>query len=155
MGYLTKLTPNLALVKEMLVKHDMDFLLVITGRERIGKSTLALQIAKDFDPAFTVEDEPYELSTIVQFGRMFPARGDEALGVPAYPNFADDFLVRVRYQLGASQTAPPATAWATAADLLNTLLPTWVDYELVTGDGFQCDGGDDGTSLLDLKTLGV
>jgi hypothetical protein len=106
-------------------------------------------------PALSVEEEPYELGTVVELGKMFPAPGAESTGVTAFPNYADDFMVRVRYELGAGETAPAATTSAGVADLLNRVLPTWVDFELVTGDGFFCDGGADGTSLLDVKTLGA
>jgi hypothetical protein len=107
--------------------------------------------------AFSVETLPYEIGCLVAFGKMFFGR-DELLSLlaapPAFPNFADDFVVRIRWTLPGGETKPPATAWAAAADLANAVLPAWVDFELVTGDGFFCDGGPDGTSLLDLKTLG-
>ena len=65
-GYLTKLHPNLNIIKEMLVKHDMDFLLCITGRERIGKSTLALQIASIFDPEFKIEQVVFDIPALYE-----------------------------------------------------------------------------------------
>jgi hypothetical protein len=106
-------------------------------------------------PAMRIEEEPHELGALVELGKMFPAHGGEATGVSAFPNYADDFVLRVRYDLAPGEVAPAETTRAGAADLLNRVLPTWVDFELVTGDGFFCDGGDDGTSLLDLKTLGA
>lgn len=65
-GYLTKMIPNLDIVKEMLVKHDMDFMMVITGRERIGKSTLALQIAKYVDPDFTSKQVVFDIPQLYE-----------------------------------------------------------------------------------------
>jgi hypothetical protein len=105
--------------------------------------------------ALRVDEVPYELGAVVELGKMFPAAGAEATGVSAFPNYADDFLLRVRHELGAGERAPMATTISDVADLLNRVMPTWVDFELVTGDGFFCDGGADGTSLLDMKTLGV
>jgi len=51
-------------IGEMIVKNDLDFLLVITGRERIGKSTLALQIASIVDPDFKVDQIVFDIPTL-------------------------------------------------------------------------------------------
>jgi hypothetical protein len=104
------------------------------------------------DPAFYVTELPYDLTALVHFGKMFPER---TLDVPAsqFPNYADDFVLRVGYTLATGQTAPDPLVLAAAEQLLNTVLPGWTDYEIVTGDGFFTDGGDDGSSLLDLTTL--
>ena len=48
----------------------------------------------------------------------------------------------------------PAQSLAMARRLLNSVLPAWIDWVVTTGEGFFCDGGDDGSSLLDLKGLG-
>ena len=65
-AYLTKLQPNLDIIKEMLVKHDMDFLLTIVGRERIGKSSLALEIAQRVDPKFTVDQVVFDIPALYE-----------------------------------------------------------------------------------------
>jgi len=107
------------------------------------------------NPALHIEEAPYELGALVELGKVFPMPGAEATGVSAFPNYADDFMLRARYTLAGGEVAPAETTIAGVGDLLNRVLPTWVDFELVTGDGFFCDGGADGTSLLDLKTLGA
>lgn len=42
-------------VKTRVMKKDMDWVCVIDGRERSGKSTLAQQIAKELDPNFNID----------------------------------------------------------------------------------------------------
>ena len=107
------------------------------------------------DPAFDLEELEHEKVTHVLLGRMFPPRGAEQFyGVTAFPNFSDEFIVRVTYTLVPGQTEPPTSVLAKARRLLNTVLPAWVDWLITTGDGFFTDGGPDGSSLLDLKTLG-
>ena len=107
------------------------------------------------DPAFDLDEIEPDRTVAMMLGRMFPPRGTEAFyGVPAFPNFGDDFLVRVTYTLSPGQTEPPAQLLAMARRLLNSVLPAWIDWVVTTGEGFFCDGGDDGSSLLDLKGLG-
>jgi len=65
-AYLTKLQVNLDIIKKMLVDHDMDYLLTIVGRERIGKSSLALEIATRFDPDFTVDQVVFDIPSLYE-----------------------------------------------------------------------------------------
>lgn len=62
----TKLGVNLDIVKKVIVEQDLDFLLVITGRERIGKSSLALHIAEQVDPNFTVDQVVFDTQAMYE-----------------------------------------------------------------------------------------
>lgn len=57
----TKLEQVMAPVRKLINEEDMDYVLVVTGRERIGKSTLALQIAKMMDPKFQVDQMVFDI----------------------------------------------------------------------------------------------
>jgi hypothetical protein len=107
------------------------------------------------DSAFSLEEIAYGDTALVHLGKAFPARGQEALGVPAYPNYSDDFVLRVRYTLAPGQVSLERMVRANAERLLNAVLPSWIDYYIATGAHFYCGGGADGTSLLGLKTLGA
>lgn len=57
---------NLANVKQAILKKDMDFLLVITGAERVGKSSLALHTATTIQPDFSVEQVVFDIQTLYE-----------------------------------------------------------------------------------------
>lgn len=61
-----KLQANLELIKKIIVENDLDFLLVITGRERIGKSSLALHIAEIVDPTFDVSQIVFDTQNLYE-----------------------------------------------------------------------------------------
>lgn len=61
---LRKLRHNLALVRKLIIEKDLDFLLVVTGRERVGKSSLALHIATEVDPKFTVDQIVFDIPSL-------------------------------------------------------------------------------------------
>jgi hypothetical protein len=107
------------------------------------------------DPAFRLEEIAYGDTTLVHFGKAFPTRGYEAYGVPEYPNYSEDLVLRVRYMLASGRVNLDRMVRANAERLLNDVLPSWVDYYITTGAHFCCGGGVDGTSLLGLKTLGA
>jgi len=61
-----KLRANMEVVKKVIVEQDLDFLLVITGRERIGKSSLALHIAEQVDPDFTIDQVVFDTQSLYE-----------------------------------------------------------------------------------------
>jgi len=61
-------------------------------------------------------------------------------------------IVRVQYTLGVGETLIPDEIKRAAEDLLNTSLPSWVDFILYTGEGFFCNGVQN--SYLNYKVLG-
>jgi hypothetical protein len=104
-----------------------------------------------------IEETSYEEAVVAMLGKMFPAYGDEALGVPAYPNYSSEFVLRVTYTLSTGETAIPESVRSAARRLLNTALPAWVDWRIfqVTSPvtGLICDGASVG-SVLDYTPLG-
>jgi hypothetical protein len=56
-----KLKKNLKGIKVLILKHDFDWLIVIAGYERVGKSTLALQVCRYIDPKFTEEQVVFDV----------------------------------------------------------------------------------------------
>jgi hypothetical protein len=120
---------------------------------------------KDIDTRFDVDSIPDDLKIITIAGKEFgplPGAAGAAFGSgfaasrqsTAFPNFADDFIVRVRF-LGL----PTDILLAQAADLLNEVLPSWVSFEIYNlsdgpeGEGFYLDGGPDSDSFLDLTAI--
>ena len=63
MEYLKK---DLDRLKPFVREKDNDYFLCIEGRERVGKSTLALHIATYFDPKFSVEDIVFSQAEFVK-----------------------------------------------------------------------------------------
>lgn len=59
-----KLKPNLDLIRELITKHDTDSILVVCGVERVGKSSLALQMAQYIDPLFTVDQVVFDVENM-------------------------------------------------------------------------------------------
>jgi hypothetical protein len=115
------------------------------------------EIAEDFD----VEAVPYDLSTTTVLGKAFgplPGALGAAYGTGAWasrestewPNFSDIYIVRV---LHAGTTTNEILA--RAADLLDDVLPSWIDFEFYAvadgpeGEGFYADGGPDSDSFTD------
>lgn len=102
-------------------------------------------------------DEPsYDEAVVAMLGKMFPNYGDEALGVPQYPNYSSEFVVRAKYTLLAGETAIPGDVRSAVRRFLNTALPAWIDWELLQYDdpltGLICDGEDVG-SVLDVTPM--
>ena len=56
------LKKNLDNVRKRLLEKDQDFVLVVDGREGVGKSSLALHIATYFDPKFNVDKICFNIS---------------------------------------------------------------------------------------------
>lgn len=106
------------------------------------------------DPRFSVTEVPYAATLVTHLGRMFFS-ADEPGNAIGYPNYSDDFVLHVVWDPSVD-AAPSVDVMDAAEHLLNTVLPAWVDFSIVSesSGGFCCDGGPDGTSLLDLKALG-
>jgi hypothetical protein len=120
---------------------------------------------QEIDPRFDADLIPdrYKITTIAckEFGPLPGVAGSPfgtglwaARESTAYPNFSDDFIVRVRFS-----GLPTEELFAQVADLLNDVLPSWVDFEIYVlsdgpeGEGFYLDGGPDSDSFLDLTAI--
>jgi hypothetical protein len=102
-------------------------------------------------PKFELEELPYDDVEYTLFGKMFPEYGAEALGVPGFPNFSSDFILRVTYTYAFGETSLPQPLRASAAALLNSVLPSWMDWRIFafssTRRGLICNGGQYGLVL--------
>jgi len=127
----------------------------------IGADYPALRASiQAIDPNADLDAIPEQFTTTTRFGRMYASRPwDGSYGpnpnftATQFPNFSTWFLVTVRYILQPGQISPPEESKQRIADLLNTSLPSWVDWYVHTGSGFFTDGGVDGQSLLNSKLL--
>ena len=108
-------------------------------------------------PQLSLDELPEDESVVAMFGRMFPAYGDEADGVPQYPNYSSEFVLRAVYTLASGETTIPSLIRLAVKRLLNAVLPAWVDWGLYQdtspSTGLICDGGSVG-SVLDYTPLG-
>lgn len=55
--YLEKMKVNIELLRKVMVRNDLDFILACVGFERVGKSTLSMWLAYLFDPNFDVKKQ--------------------------------------------------------------------------------------------------
>lgn len=119
----------------------------------VGDVRRSLQV---ISPQFNVEELSYDTAVVAMLGKMFPNYGDEALGVPQYPNYSSEFVLRVTYTLAAGETTIPGDIRAAAKRFLNTALPSWIDWQIfqVTSPavGLICDGASVG-SVLDYTPM--
>lgn len=95
----------------------------------------------EIDPRFLVVNMPRALATTVQLGKAFqpqdgiPAYGGGRFG-SAWPNYSSDFCVVVRLPTVAAMPTPVDLASITYAKrLLRKILPSWVDFSVVTSTG--------------------
>jgi hypothetical protein len=106
---------------------------------------------------FALDELPEDESVVAMFGRMFPAYGSESEGVPQYPNYSSDFVVRAIYTLASGETSIPAAIRSAAKRPLNSSLPAWMDWVILQdtspATGLICDGESVG-SVLDFTPLG-
>lgn len=142
-------------------------------RQAAAAAAWTLQISADIptlrdelfalSPKLSIEALAYAQATISMFGKQFgPRTGGPPFGSgmsagvqsSAWPNFASDFVLYVRYTLGAGETKVPNDLRATVSRYLCERLPSFVDFQLSTGSPFYLDGGPDGTSLLDQTAFG-
>jgi hypothetical protein len=120
---------------------------------------------QEIDERFDVELVPYDLTFATVHGKAFgPLPGVTAAPYgtglwadresTAFPNFSDIFIVRVRFLGPLTDTLK-----AKAVDLLDDVLPAWVDFEIYTlsdgpsGEGFYLDGGPNNDSFLDVTAI--
>jgi hypothetical protein len=139
-------------------EEDRRLAVVAAWTARVLATTTGLQQSLQvISPKLGIEEQAHDLSTVTQLGRMFPSYGDEsAHGVPAYPNYSTEFVIRVTYTLDAGETRIPEAVQVGARRYLNTALPAWCDWELVhksdPEQGLICDGEDVG-SVLDVTPM--
>lgn len=116
---------------------------------------------QEIDSRFSIIDNDRDTATITQYGRAFedwdPTDGD-ACGpdfggrdCSDWPGYSSDFNCIVMFALDAGAiTGAARKKIERAKDLLNRLLPSWVDFMFTrTTDGFTLD-----TDLLDLEGMG-
>jgi adenylylsulfate kinase-like enzyme len=58
--------PELAKIKNAVTKKDRDFVLVVDGEEGSGKSVLSMQLAKELDPNFTLDNICFNADQFLQ-----------------------------------------------------------------------------------------
>lgn len=107
------------------------------------------------DARFSVIEIARALSVETVFGRAFE---DFAGTLPfgggrkstLFANYSTDFVLYVLFDLGSGVLPSPTEAGLLreAQDTLNSALPTWVNFQTATADGFILD-----ESLLDLTGL--
>ncbi|MEE9395191.1 MAG: hypothetical protein V3W41_22090 [Planctomycetota bacterium] len=108
-----------------------------------------------FDPNIDVVIQVENQSVHFHPGKMARPRDGTAgaYGVKAgsdFPAFSSHFILTVLWSgLGASP--PPTDTLAAVQDYLNDVLPSWVDWRIVTNLGFFLDGFND--SRLDLTAF--
>lgn len=103
-------------------------------------------------PKLTAAALPTKWITTTRFGRYYAPIVQPSLNKPRYPNYNTSQIVFVQYTLGVGETIIPDEIKSKTEDMLNTSLPSWVDYVLYTGMGFYCNGVQN--SYLNYKTLG-
>ncbi len=111
--------------------------------------SLAQQIAL-IDPRASLEPVPHELATTTVLGKAFePQDGTPTYGPrrsTSYPNFATEFLHTVVLAVdGGLANASDLVVIGQLKRLMREVLPTWEDFQVVTGVGF----------ILDLSPLDV
>lgn len=118
------------------------------------------------DPLLNILQLPHDLTRVTVPGRGFedwnPAAidasgppfnlaatgsaGDNATG---FPNFSDDFILFMLYDIGVGiPSAPAQRTMVEAQEEMNESLPAWVDFRLFTVCGFILD-----QDLLDITAL--
>ncbi|AUX31916.1 MULTISPECIES: putative phage tail protein [Sorangium] len=114
------------------------------------------------DASADVETLSHDFSVTVHFGKAFGNRnvpntyaGTTNRNGTNWPAYSTDLKVRVKYTLSGNASRPPRLFIEQLKVLLNERLPAWVDWYVTTGSGFYCDGGPDGRSLLNRRTLRV
>jgi hypothetical protein len=103
-------------------------------------------------PKLELEELDYDHVVYTLFGRMFPEYGAEASdGVPQYPNYSTDFILRVTYTYEFGETSMPRALRAQVGVHLNAVLPSWMDWRIfafsATRRGLICNGGQYGLVL--------
>ena len=125
------------------------------------------QQLQEIDENFQTDDLPWGEGVTVHYGKAFEGLPNDSsaplrfgTGVwgarksTRFPAYASSFIFRVRYLLPAGVTEIPDASLRAARELLQNLLPTWVDFDIYTvtnlgdGDGFYLD-----ESLLDEGAL--
>ncbi len=113
----------------------------------------------EIDPRLSVLEQTAASSSTTYHGRAFEDHdANESFASPAgtyrstaFPNYADDFVVTVLFNVGGSgvPTVSDARVVSSVETLLNDRLPAWVNFRIVTSVGFILD-----TSPLDVTGFG-
>ena len=112
---------------------------------------------RDIDTRFTIVNQSIETTATTLEGRPFepfsgtPSYGGNNHRSTQFPNFSDDMIVYVLFDLGAGAipTQPERRLIVEAQTLLNDTLPSWVDFQIITANRFKL-----GVSRLDITGLG-
>ena len=129
----------------------------LAGKGAADAPSLTQQIA-DVAPWAELEQQDRATARVAQLGKVLGARDGSApfgshttAGVvsASFPNYSDHFVERLH-----ATAAPTDGELAALAMLLGDVLPAWVDWGVYVGPtGFNLDGGDDGSSLLDITAF--
>jgi hypothetical protein len=101
---------------------------------------------RQIDPRFVFDDPPHEQTATTYLGKAFePQDGSPTYGPrrsTGWPNYSTDFWVIVRLPLDPDNPVPTAVddvVLGRARRMLNVLLPSWVDFKIVTSTGWVAD----------------
>lgn len=113
------------------------------------------------DSRFSIVTQSHDVTRDTTSGRGFQdfTPGDPAASGPAYntgfigtqfPNYSDEFIERVWFNVGADPSPSDMTKIALAKQLLQRRLPAWMDFQIYIDDaGFVLD-----EDLLDVTAFG-
>ena len=110
------------------------------------------------DERFGIIEQTHESAAATVLGRAFEPfngspdfdSGDASVKSSSFPNYSDDFMVTVLFSGSAVPGKVEREIIDQGARLLNTMLPAWVGFRIITGTGFILD-----QSPLDITGFGT
>ncbi len=113
---------------------------------------------KDVDSRLSTVEQPHSSAGTTFLGRAFEPfagtpdwdSGDQANKSTNFPNFSDDFIVTVLFSVGPVPSLGELDLISRATRFLNTILPAWVGFRIITSTGFILD-----QSPLDITGFGL
>ncbi len=96
------------------------------------------------DLRFSIINPNHTLARQTYFGKLFAAQTDGAIfhggqTISDFPNYSDDFFVRVLFDVGdgVGAVGPIGVAKQRARELLERVLPAWCDFRIALHRGFH------------------
>lgn len=130
--------------------------LVAWTREKVRADCPSLEARlAAMSPYFSLYVTPWEETMASQLGYWL--NPPEYGGGLQWPGYSDGYVLRAVWDHEASGVAyPPEPLLGQLKRFLNDTLPSWVDWRIQQAPSlpFYLDGGDDGMSLLDARSIG-
>lgn len=132
----------------------------LAGQIEANTPDLTTQL-QEIDPLFSIlpaQSDPARVTVSARAFEDFDPDDSEAAGpafgggrtFTSFPNFSDWFICVVQYTIpSGTLTGEQANRISRAKELLNEVLPAWVDYRIISDVGFILD-----QSLLDIGAFG-